>query len=157
MKIESKKGYTLVEVMIAIGISVTLLGSMLMAFVTVKSVNMMARHKIQAIQVVRGQIENLKAGAFTDIADGFTAEPYDSGVDGLFDTDDDMQGTLTTSAHDWMDFDGDGNTAEALINVDNTGANDSTAVPVRVSFAWTEHTLGQDRPMTVSIDTIVAQ
>lgn len=157
MTITSKKGYTLVEVMVALGITVVLFGSMVMTFLTVKSINIMARHKIQAVQAVRGQIENLKAGAFGNIANSTQVASYDAGADGVFGTGDDMQGTLTTSVQDSVDFDNDGNTAETQIDVDGQGGNDTTAAPVRVSFTWNEYVIGQSRNLTVSADTIIAQ
>ena len=157
MRIRSKKGYTLVEVLVALGITVTLFGSMAVTFVTVKSINVLARHKIQAIQLIRGQVENLKAGAFASIANATSTVSYDAGADGTYGNSDDMQGTLTTSVQDWQDFDGDGNTAETAINVDNSGGNETNAVPVRVSFVWREYVIGQARNITVSADTIIAQ
>lgn len=155
--VKARKGYTLVEVLVAMGVTLTLFGSTLAVFLTVKSVNTMARHKIQAVQVVRGQVENLKAGAFTAIADGTLAASYDVGPDGVFGNADDMRGTLTTSVRDWMDFDGDGDSTETQINVDNTGGNDTNALPVRVSFDWNEYVIGRTRSMNVSVDTIIAQ
>lgn len=157
MQLRSTKGYTLVEVLMALGITVTLFGSMAVTFLTVKSINIMARHKIQAIQLVRGQIENLKAGAFANVVNSASVRSYDAGADGTFGSADDLQGTLTTSVQDWMDFDGDGNSAETAINVDNTGGNDTTAAPVRVSFAWTEYVIGSTRNMSVFADTIISQ
>jgi prepilin-type N-terminal cleavage/methylation domain-containing protein len=157
MHLKEKKGYTLVEVMMALAITLTLFGSMVMTFLAVKSINTMARHKIQAVQLVRGQIENLKAGAFANIANATTVASYDAGPDGTFGNADDMQGTLTTTVQDFLDFDGDGNMAEALINVDSTGGNDAVAVPLRVSFAWNEYVIGSTRAMTVSADTVIAQ
>ncbi len=157
MQIRSKKGYTLVEVLVALGITLTLFGSMAMTFLAVKSINVMSRHKIQAMQVVRGQIENLKAGAFANIVNATSTASYDAGTDGTFGNADDMQGTLTTSVQDWMDFDNDGINNETSINVDNTGGNDTNAVPLRVSFGWSEWVMGQSRNMTVSVDTIIAQ
>ena len=165
-----QKGFTLVEVMMAIAISVSLFGSMAAAFLAVKSVNMMARHKIQAVQVVRGQIENLKSTTFASIAGGAQLSSLDAGPDGQFCCpagqtcvagqaacpSDDIQGTVTTTVQDQMDFDNDGNTTETLINVDGSGGNDSVAVPVRVSIAWTEHVLGTTKNMSVFADTIIA-
>ena len=160
MRMRDKRGFTLVEVMVAIGITVTLFGSMMAAFVAVKSINMMARHKIQAVQVVRGQIENLKASTFATLANSTQTVAYDAGPNGTFGNSDDINGTLTTTLQDFVDFDNDGNTAETQINVDNIGAaglggNDSVALPVRVSFAWTEWVIGQAKNMTVSADTII--
>ena len=157
MKIRSKKGYTLMEVLVAVVISVTLFASMIAAFLMVKSMNMMVRHKIQAIQVVRGQLENLKAGAFDDIVESAVAASYDAGADGVYGTVDDMQGTLTTAVRDSMDFDGDGNVAEQFISVDGDATNETNARPVRVSFAWSERTMGLDRNMNVFLDTIISQ
>ncbi len=157
MKIRSQKGYTLVEVLIGLAISFTLFGSMAVTFLAVKSINVMARHKIQVVQLGRGQIENLKAGAFTSIANATSTVAYDAGPDGTFGNADDMQGTLTTSVRDWMDFDGDGNSAETAISVDGAGANETNAVPLRVSFGWNEYVIGSTRAMTVSADTIIAQ
>ena len=157
MKVRSNKGYTLIEVMMAFGITMVLFGSLVVTFLAVKSINTMARHKIQALQVVRGQVENLKAGAFAAVVNSTTNASYDAGTDGVYGNADDMQGTLTTTVQDLMDFDGDGNTAETQINVDNTGGNDSNAAPVRISFTWNEWVIGQSRNMTVSVDTIIAQ
>ncbi len=147
--------YTLVEVMIALAISVTLFGSLIASFLAVKSLNTMARHKIQAVQIVRGQIENLKAGTFATIANGTQASAYDAGADGTFGTADDMQGTLSTTVQDLVDFDADGNTAETQINIDGTGGNDAVALPLRVSFAWDEYVVGMRRSLSVSADTII--
>ena len=157
MSRSSEAGYTMVEVMIAILVSVTLMGSMVMTFLTVKSINMMARHKIQATQLVRGQMENLKATPFANLADATMTASYDAGADGIYGTADDMQGTLTTLVADAMDFDNDGITAETQINVDGSGGNDTTARPIRVTFAWNERVIGQTRNMSVSADTIIAQ
>ena len=152
----NKKGMTLVEVMMALMISVALFGSMAAAFLAVKSINMMARHKMQAVQVVRGQIENMKATQFANIANSVQQSSLDAGRDGTFGNADDIQGTLTTTVRDFMDFDNDNNTVETAINLDNAGGNDAGAVPVRVSFAWTEHVLGQSKNMSVLADTIIA-
>lgn len=162
---KNKKGFSLVEVLMAIAISVTLFGSMVAAFVAVKSVNMMARHKIQAVQVVRGQIENMKSTPFSTLLAlpnstqvPFTTYDTNPGPDGVNGNADDinMQGTMTTTIQDFMDFDGDGNTTETRINVDNIGGNDDlVAVPVRVSLAWTEYMVGQTKNMSVSVDTII--
>ncbi len=149
-------GFTMVEVLTALGITVTLLGSMVLAYLGVQSINMMSRHKIQAVQVVRGQIENLKSTNFTSIVAGTQAASYDAGSDGVYGTADDMRGTLSTTLQDFLDFDNDGNMVEALINVDNSGGNDTVALPVRVSFAWTEYVIGQSKNMSVSVDTIIA-
>ncbi len=157
MRIRSKKGYTLVEVMVALGITLTLFGSMALTFLAVKSINVMSRHKIQAMQLVRSQVENLKAGSFAAIANATSTASYDAGPDGAFGNADDMQGTLTTSVRDWLDFDNDGNSNETAINVDNSGGNETNAVPLRVTFGWSEWVMGQSRNMTVFTDTIIAQ
>ena len=157
MRIRGKRGYTMVEVMVSILITMTLFGSMIITYMAVKSINTMARHKMQAMQLVRGQIENLKSSQFANIATSTSSSAYDAGKDGTYGTSDDMQGTLTTTVQDFLDFDNDGNSTETQINVDGSGGNDSTAVPVRVQFAWTEYVIGQARNMTVSADTIIAQ
>ncbi len=155
MKINNIKGFTLVEVLMALGITVTLFGSMIAAYIAVKSINMMARHKIQAMQVVRGQIENLKSAQFSTLANGTQTVSYDAGPDGIFGNADDLTGTLTTTIQDFVDFDNDGNTTETQIDIDNDGVNDSVALPVRVSFTWREWVVGQARNMSVSTDTII--
>ena len=152
----NKNGFTLVEVMMAIAISVSLFGSMAAAFLAVKSINMMARHKIQAVQVVRGQIENMKAATFATLANCVQQSSLDAGPDGTYGNADDIQGTVTTTVQDLADFDNDGNTAETQISVDGPGANDNVALPVRVSIAWTEHVLGTTKNMSVFADTIIA-
>ena len=155
MRLRTRNGFTLVEVMMALGITVTLFGSMIAAYTAVKSVNMMARHKMQAIQAVRAQIENLKASQFSAIANSTSNVAYDAGKNGTFGNSDDLTGTLTTTVRDYVDFDGDGNMSETQINVDASGGNDSVALPIRVQFAWTEWVVGQSKNMTVSADTII--
>ncbi len=150
------KGFTLIEVLTALAVTATLLGSMVLAYLGVQSINQMSRHKIQAVQMVRGQIEDLKASNFAAITAGTKAASYDAGQDGVFGTSDDMQGTLSTILQDVLDYDNDGNVTESLINVDNSGGNDTVALPVRVSFAWSEYVMGQNRNMSVSVDTIIA-
>ena len=157
MQLRSKNGFTFVEVLVALGITAILFGSLCATFLAVKSLNAMARHKMQAIQVVRGQIEALKSQQFSTLANAVVMASYDAGEDGIFDNADDMQGTLSTNIQDLMDFDGDGNTAETAIDLDGAGGNDAGAVPVRVSFGWDEYVIGQTRNMAVSMDTIIAQ
>src|SRR3989338_358404 len=96
----------------------TLFSSILAAFLGVKSLYIMSRHKMQAMQVVRGQIESLKSTPFGNIAPSVTQVTYDVGADGLFNTLDDFVGTMTVTIQDWLDFDNDGNTVETQINVD---------------------------------------
>ncbi len=152
------RGFTLVEVLMAITIVVSLFGSMITAFLGVKNINMFARHKMQALQVVRAQIENLKATPFANLANSTQANvPYDVGPDGIFGNADDLKGTLTTTLQDFLDMDNDGNTAENFINVDGQGGNDSVARPVRVTFTWNDSVLGQARSRSVSVDTLIAQ
>jgi len=151
-----EKGFTLVEVLMATLLSMTLFSSTAAAFLAVKSIHMMARHKMQAVQVVRGQIENMKSAQFITLANNTQMTSIDAGPDGIFGSADDIQGVLTTAVQDVLDFDSDGNTTEGFINVDGNGGNDSVAVPVRVSLTWTQRVLGQSRNMSVFADTIIA-
>lgn len=157
MKIKSQQGVTLVEVMLGMTILVTLFGSMVAAYVAVKSLNMMARHKMQAIQVVRGQIETLKARPFANIANATSTVAYDAGADHAYGTADDLTGTVTVAVQDALDMDNDNNTAESQINVDGSGGNDAVAAPVRVTFTWNEWVVGQRRTLSVRADTLIAQ
>ena len=151
-------GFTLVEVMMSIAIVVTLFGSMITAFLGVKNINMLARHKMQAMQVVKAQTENLKATPFANLANSTQNNiTYDAGPDGVFGNADDLRGTVTITVQDFLDLDGDGNTGENFINVDNQGGNDGVARPVRVAFTWADSVLGQARNRSVSVDTLISQ
>ncbi len=150
-------GFTFVEVCFALAIATGLVASLVSIFLGVKSVTMLARHEIQASEVVRGQIESLKATAFGAIADNTQAASYDAGPDGVFGNADDMQGTLTVTVRDFLDMDGDGDTAETSIDVDGDTINDpSAAIPVRASFSWQEHLLGLTKTFSAFADTLVA-
>ena len=156
-QIKLTQGFTYPEVLLAIAISVLLFTSLLAVFTVVKSVNKMAQHNMEAMQVVRNRMELLKATAFANITASQQQMAYDAGVDGVFGTADDLNGTLTVALQDFLDMDGDGNTAEAAIDVDGNGGNDATAaVPVRVTFTWSEHLLGQDKNLSAFADTLIA-
>lgn len=123
----------------------------------VKLTNVMAKHRVQAIQVARGQVELLKATAFAAIANSVSVVAYDAGPDGIWGNADDFTGTLTVTVADLADFDADGNTAETAVDVNGDNVNDATAArPVRVTFTWAESVVGITRNMTVTIDTLIA-
>lgn len=131
--------------------------SLITAFMAVKLTNVMAKHRVQAIQVARGQVELLKATAFAAITNSVAVAAYDAGPDGIWSTADDFTGTLTVTVADLADFDGDGNTAETAVDINGDNINDPTAArPVRVTFTWAESVVGLTRNMTVTIDTLIA-
>ena len=174
----NRDGFTLVEVLAAFSISTIIFAAILAAFLTVKSVDNYMRHRVQAMEIVRGRLEKVKrtqmdtvpcvsgldeAGATEHQCDspGVTTvsvtASYDAGNDGLFGTADDMKGTLTTTIMDGLDLDGDGNTAETAIDVNGDGINDpSDAKPVRVTFTWTEKIYGQTKTFSVFADTLIS-
>ena len=151
-------GFTLVEVMVTTGVSVLLLTGFLGSVTVSKSLNALSRHQMQALQVVKSQMELLKATAFSNIADSSAANTtYDAGVDGTFGTADDLTGTLTVTRGDFLDMDADGNTAETAIDINGDGTNDTAyAVPVRVAFTWTQNIIGTSKSFTVSADTLLS-
>ena len=147
------------EVVIALGISVISFAALTAAYLGVQSLNMMSKRHIQAMEVVRGQIEMLKATAYTAIANSTTTVSLDAGPDGTFGTADDIQGTLTVTVRDFLDYDGDGNAAENRISVDSFGgggSNDDVVLPVRVALSWTQKVFGGTKVMSVSVDTLIA-
>ena len=154
--LKNEKGFTLVEAVIALAVAVVLFGSLVLTFVAVKSMNKMARHHIQAMQVVRGQIDQLKVIPLSQVLDSTTTVSYDAGPDGIFNTADDVKGTLTVKVQDFLDMDSDNNTTETLIDVDGDGVNDATAKPVRVTFTWSEYVLGRQKNFSVFADTLIA-
>lgn len=154
---KGETGFTFVEVCFALAIATGLAASLVSIFLGVKSVTMLARHEIEASEVMRGQVETLKATAFGAIINSTQTASYDAGPDGIFGTVDDMRGTLTVTVQDFLDMDGDGNTTETAIDVDGDTINDpSAAVPVRVSFSWREHLLGFTKTFSVFADTLIA-
>lgn len=154
--LKNDKGFTLVEIMIALAAMVTIFATMASAFVEIKSLNTISRHHVQAAEIVRGQIETLRGTAFTNIADGTTLVSFDAGSDGIFGDADDLSGTLTVTRGDFLDMDNDGNTAETAIDIDGDGINDSSAIPVRVTLTWTQWVVGKSKTFTVVADTLIA-
>ncbi len=108
MNLYSKRGFTLAEVMIAFAVSLALFAAVLAAYLGVKSLNLLAKHHMQAVEVVRGRVESLKVTAYAAIVNGTTTVSYDAGPDGIFGNADDLQGTLTVTVQDFLDYDGDG-------------------------------------------------
>lgn len=170
-KLDSHRaGFTLVEVLMAFGISALFVGVMAATFLGISSTNATAQSHVQASQVIRGAIEELKAGAFNAIgaAPGYTGNPpvrttavaYAAGPDNVFGTADDLTGTLTVTVADMLDMDNDGNTAEGWIDIDTQGpggVNDQIARPVRVAFTWAQPIAGADKQYSLFADTLVAQ
>ncbi|MGH7198096.1 MAG: prepilin-type N-terminal cleavage/methylation domain-containing protein [Candidatus Omnitrophota bacterium] len=153
----NSRGMTLVEVLVALVLTLILFSSLLASILTIRSLSALTRHKMQATQVVRGQMEALKITAFDDIDDSSVAAPYDAGEDGVFGTADDLQGTLSVTVQDFLDMDGDGDAAETAIDLDGDAVNDTAfAKPVRVTFTWTQFVVGQSQVYSVSADTLIA-
>ncbi len=154
--LSDSKGFTMVEALVAFGLSIMVIASLLATFSGVKSINALVKHRIQTLQIVRGQIELLKVGGFSAIVNSTSTVSYDAGVDGLFNTADDLRGTLTVTVRDYMDMDNDSNTTETAIDVNGGGNDPGAAAPVRVSFTWTQNIVGQSRNSTVFVDTLLA-
>lgn len=111
------------------------------------------------MEVVRGKVEALKKTVYANINNSTQTVSLDAGRDGVFGTADDVQGTLTVAVQDFLDYDGDGNTTENRISVDSYGpggTNEDVAKPVRVTMTWTQKLLGQNRNLSVSVDTLIA-
>lgn len=150
----------------ASGIMVIVFTSILGTIMGVTAMSAMARHYVQAMHVVRGQMEELKGTAFNQITNSNAQASYDAGADHVFGTLDDFQGTLAVAVRDALDADSDGNTAEATIDVNGDGVNDCIdfpactnpyVKPVRVGFTWSERLWGAEKNITVTLDSLIAQ
>lgn len=167
---KDQRGITLVEVVIALGISMLFVGVLVNTYLGFRSLNASAKSHMQAAQVIRGAVEQLKADPFNGIgaAPVYVGNPpvrttvvaYDAGPDNIFGTADDLTGTLTVTVADLLDMDSDGNTTEGWIDVDTQGpggVNDNVARPIRVTFTWTQPIAGPDKNYSLSVDTLIAQ
>ena len=152
----SEKGFTMVEVLICAGFAVLLIGSSMAAFLGAGVTGSMAKHRMEALQVVRGKMEETKITLLASIVDSTSTVSYDPGPDGAFGNGDDLQGTLGVSVRDWLDMDADGNTTETSIDINGGGNDPSVVKPVRVTFTWQEYILGMTKSLSVSVDTLVA-
>ncbi len=152
-RLRNRNGFTLVEVLICFMISLFIFLSLIGGLLAIKSVGSFARHHIQAMNVVRGAVEGVRATAYDNVVNSSSTETYSAGSDGVFGTADDLTGTLDVSVVDAMDMDADGNVTEA----DGTGFFSDMMKPVRVEFTWQEHLLGVPRNTTVTVDTLVSR
>lgn len=165
----NQAGFSLVEVLIAFGVSALFVGVLTATFLGSSSVNASASSHMQASQIVRAAVEELRAGSFAAIgaAPAYTGNPpvrttavsFDAGADNVFGTADDRTGTLTVSVADHLDMDNDGDTAESWIDIDGQGpggTNDTVARPVRVTFTWAQPIAGTDKQYATSVDTLIA-
>lgn len=65
MRIHSERdGFTLVEVLVGIAAALIIFSAAATSFLVVKSITQMARHKMEVLQLLRGQVELLKATSF---------------------------------------------------------------------------------------------
>lgn len=162
--LNNQTGIALVETLVGAVLSVIVFLSLMSAFLAVNALNTMSKHNLQAIQVVRGEIERLNGIVFADIINSVTADvAYDPGPDQDFDAEaDNLTGTLTVTVEDLLDMDADGaqtscNNNASCIDLDGNGTYDSGIKPVRVAFAWTDTIFGQQKNFSVSADTLIAQ
>lgn len=164
--LKNRRGTSLVEVLVAAGISLVVFASILSTIMGLTAMAAYSRHYAQAMHVIRGEAEELKGTAFADIANSVRQVSYDAGPDTVFGTADDMTGTLSVSLADMLDMDGDNNTAETTIDVDGDGVNDCLdfpactdpyTKPVRITFVWSERLWGAQRNMSATLDALIAQ
>lgn len=164
--LRSRRGAGLLEVLVAGAISLIIFGSILSTVMGISAMTVLTKHYTQAMNVVRGQAEELKGSAFAQIANSNSVVSYDAGPDNVFGTFDDLTGTLTVVVRDALDLDSDNDTMETTIDIDGDGVNDCIdfpactnpyAKPVRVSFTWSERLWTINKNMTVSLDTLIAQ
>ena len=161
--LNSRQGFTLVEAIVGLALSAVVFSALVGAMLAIRSTRTMAQHYSQATNVVRGEIETLKAMPFAQVgdqdgdADGVDTQvvAYDAGPDGLYGTGDDFTGTLTVQLGDFVDFDADGDTVETQIDVNDDAVNDTITKPVRVTFQWSEHLLGPDRNFSITVHTLI--
>ncbi len=155
--LQSSGGFTLVEVMMALGISLLMFVALVESFSYIKSISKVSAHHMQATEVLRGAIETLKITPFNNIVNSVSTVSYDAGVDNVFGTADDLKGTLTIAVQDFLDMDNDKNTNETWVDINGDGTNDQVAKPIRASFTWTQATTGKDKQNSVFVDTLIAQ
>jgi hypothetical protein len=153
--LSNTKGMTLAEVMVGVLIATLLFGSLILSALAVRTLSVINRHSIQAINAARGALETIKGQGYGAAVNSSWQRAYDAGPDALFGTADDLVGTVTLSVRDYLDMDADEDLDEALIDVDGDGANDA-ARPVRVTFTWQEVVKNQNRNFSVWFDTLMA-
>jgi type II secretory pathway pseudopilin PulG len=164
--LRSRRGASLVEVLVASGIALIVFASILSTVMGISAMTVLARHYTQAMHVVRGEAEELKGIAFDNIVNANSQVSFDAGPDNVFGTLDDLTGTLQVAVRDALDMDGDNNTVEAAIDVNGDGVNDCLdfpacddpyTKPVRVTFTWNERLWSVNKNLTVVLDTLVSQ
>ena len=135
-----KRGLTLVEMVISVLILGVVVGAMLGAFMTSRLGMFKAKFYMQAMNLLRYEMEELKNTPYGDISDS----KYDTTIDTGSDPDstaDDLIGEVIVEVGDKEDLDGDEDTSEEEINIDNSGGND-LCKPVYVTISWTIPLLG---------------
>ncbi len=158
LKLNKNSGFTLIEVLVGCGVLVLLMSSLAELFVGIKSTGAVNKGQLQAMEVVRGEVEALKDTAFGTVANSAAVVTYDAGADGVFGTADDLTGNLTVTQGDFADMDNDGNTAETAIDVNGDLVNDATRTkPLRVSFTWTRRVHGQNKNFSYFVDVLIAR
>lgn len=169
--LQNEEGFTLLEVLVAAGLSVIVFSSVLAAFLSVNALKTLARHNLQVTQVVRGEIERLKGIPFANIVGETTTDvSFDSGADHDFTTtNDNLSGEMAVEVKDYLDMDSngvqatctdtdqDGDTDTNCFDLDGDGTYDAGIKPVRVTFTWSETFFGNTKDYSVFVDTLIAQ
>lgn len=150
-------GFTLIEVVIAVLLFGLTIGALYTSFLMGRIATYRARYQAQAANLLQSSLEQLSVGDYENVQDqGPTTITVDPGTDLEWGTDDDLVGQLLIEVDDRMDLDGDGDTDEEEIDLDGDGTNDACK-PVHVSLTWMCLSFGVERPVTVSLDTLIAE
>ena len=150
-------GFTLTEVVIAVLLFGLTISALYTSFLMGRIATYRARYQAQAANLIQASLEQLSVGHYDNVQDqGPIDVTIDPGMDLEWDTDDDLVGQLLIEVDDRMDLDGDGDTTEEEIDLDGDGTNDPCK-PVHVSLTWMCLSFGVERPVTVSLGTLIAE
>lgn len=143
-----KRGFTLVEMVVSILILGIVAGAMIGTFMISKVSVVKAKYYIEVMNLLRGEIENLKNTPYVDIQ---SVAAQDITIE------DNLVGQILVEVKDKDDFDGDGDTTEGAIDVDGDGTNDSCK-PIYVTISWTSYTWGGgDSNVSEGLVTLISE
>jgi type II secretory pathway pseudopilin PulG len=152
-----KSGLTLVEAVVSMLILGIAVGAMLGVLMIGEVSTVKAKHHIEAMNLLRLKMEELKNTRYDDIA-SVTAQniSIDIGQDLIRGTSDDLWGIILVEARDKNDIDGDGNTTEAEIDSNGDGINDSCK-PIYATISWTYPSWGGSSNVSEELVTLICK
>jgi len=155
--LRNKSAFTLVEAVFCVMLLGITVGAMLGAFSIGRISVVKANHYIEAMNLLRQRMEEIKNLSYTNIVSVASQSIVISiGPDLTSGTADDLSGTILVEVVDKNDLDADNNTTETTIDLDGDGTNEACK-PVYVTISWDSPLWTSNNIVSEELETLISE